>query len=177
LAVNWISSCFDPSFLFSWAPSLLLHIFFNAPTCTTTTITLEPCALNAEFQHVRPRFNKLSLLCGLIGGWKQAQRQGEDRVTLMKTLIPWQFSHWNIEILQQFFFQKTNIFVEENIESSRIFVLSKWNFRNWLIIILHVHLCGCCQGGNLHYSEVQTPGVSLTHWVDSLSWQWGNQGS
>jgi hypothetical protein len=25
---------------------------------------LEPCALNAEFQHFIPRFNKTSLLCG-----------------------------------------------------------------------------------------------------------------
>jgi hypothetical protein len=35
---------------------------FTAPTCTTI-ITLEPCALNAEFQHFIPRFNKISLLC------------------------------------------------------------------------------------------------------------------
>jgi hypothetical protein len=32
-------------------PQRLLHIFFTAPTCTTTTITLQPCALNAEFQN------------------------------------------------------------------------------------------------------------------------------
>jgi hypothetical protein len=31
--------------------------------CTTTTIGLEPCALNAEFQHFILRFNKISLLC------------------------------------------------------------------------------------------------------------------
>jgi hypothetical protein len=31
----------------------------TAPTYTTTTIiTLEPCALNGEFQHFIPRFNK-----------------------------------------------------------------------------------------------------------------------
>jgi hypothetical protein len=27
-----------------------LNVFFTAPTCTTTIITLEPCALNADFQ-------------------------------------------------------------------------------------------------------------------------------
>jgi len=27
---------------------------FTAPTCTTTIITLEPCVLNAEFQHFIP---------------------------------------------------------------------------------------------------------------------------
>jgi hypothetical protein len=31
---------------------------FTAPACTTIIITLEPCALNAEFQHFIPRFNK-----------------------------------------------------------------------------------------------------------------------
>jgi hypothetical protein len=32
-----------------------------APTCTTTIITLEPCALNGEFQDFIPRFNKTLL--------------------------------------------------------------------------------------------------------------------
>jgi len=32
---------------------------FTAPTRTTTIITLEPCALNAEFQHFILRFNKI----------------------------------------------------------------------------------------------------------------------
>jgi hypothetical protein len=37
---------------------------FTAPAYTTTIIILEPCALNAEFQHFIPRNNKISLLCG-----------------------------------------------------------------------------------------------------------------
>jgi hypothetical protein len=51
LVVNWVSSCV--SFFLS---------AFTAPTCTTTIITLEPCVLNAEFQHFIPRSNKISLL-------------------------------------------------------------------------------------------------------------------
>jgi hypothetical protein len=31
---------------------------FSAPTCTTTIIILEPCALNAEFEHFIPRLIK-----------------------------------------------------------------------------------------------------------------------
>ncbi len=31
---------------------------FTAPTCTSTITILEPCALNAEFQHFIPKFNK-----------------------------------------------------------------------------------------------------------------------
>jgi hypothetical protein len=43
---------------------------FTALTCTTTIITLEPCALNAEFQHFIPRFYKISLLKEGIEGVK-----------------------------------------------------------------------------------------------------------
>jgi len=47
---------------------MLLHIFLLTgppPTCTTTIITFEPCALNdAGFQHFILRFNKFSLLRG-----------------------------------------------------------------------------------------------------------------
>jgi hypothetical protein len=60
---------------------------FTAPICTTTIITLEPCALNAEFQHFIPRFNKTSSLKEGIGGCKEAQIQGEDRMTLRKNSI------------------------------------------------------------------------------------------
>jgi hypothetical protein len=36
---------------------------FTAPTCTPTIISLETCALNAEFQHFILRLNKTTLLC------------------------------------------------------------------------------------------------------------------
>ncbi len=57
---------FVPSFLF---PERLhcccISYLFTAPTRRTTIITLQPCALNAEFQHFSVlRFNKISLLCG-----------------------------------------------------------------------------------------------------------------
>ncbi len=44
---------------------LLFHFFpcdFTAPTCTVIIITLKLCALNVEFPHFIPRFNKISLL-------------------------------------------------------------------------------------------------------------------
>jgi hypothetical protein len=43
--------------------STVATYIFTAPTCTTTIITLEPCALNAAFQHFISRFNNISLLC------------------------------------------------------------------------------------------------------------------
>ncbi len=65
LVLNSFSSCFDPLFPFFLSASTAATNSFTAPTCTTTIITyLEPCALNAEFQHFIPRFNKISLLCG-----------------------------------------------------------------------------------------------------------------
>jgi hypothetical protein len=51
------------SFLFLSA-SIGATYISTAPTCTTTIITLEPCALNAEFQHFILGFNKISLLRG-----------------------------------------------------------------------------------------------------------------
>jgi hypothetical protein len=58
LVVNWVSfSCFLS------ACTAAIYIF-TAPTCTTTIINTEPCALNVEFKHFIFRFYKISLLCG-----------------------------------------------------------------------------------------------------------------
>ncbi len=40
---------FDPLFPFFLSASTTATYIFTAPTCTTTIISLEPCALNAEF--------------------------------------------------------------------------------------------------------------------------------
>ncbi len=50
--VKWVSSCLS----FFLSASTAATYIFTAPR------TLEPCALNAEFQHFIPRFNKTSLL-------------------------------------------------------------------------------------------------------------------
>ncbi len=50
---------------FSLSAFTVATYVFTAPTCATTIITLEPCALNAEFQHFILRFNKIFLLCGI----------------------------------------------------------------------------------------------------------------
>jgi hypothetical protein len=63
------------SFLFPEFISAATYIF-TAPTCTTTIVTLEPCALNAEFQHFLLRFNKnfLTLRISLKEGTKGETR-------------------------------------------------------------------------------------------------------
>jgi len=53
--------------------------------CTTTIILLETCALNVEFQHLILSFNKISFMDTIerkVKGWKEAQKQGEDKVNL-----------------------------------------------------------------------------------------------
>jgi len=60
LVVNWVSSCL---FFFLRASTGATYIF-TASNCPTTIISLEPRALNAEFQHSMLRFNKMCLLCG-----------------------------------------------------------------------------------------------------------------
>jgi hypothetical protein len=60
---------------------------FNKISLQLCIITIEHCALDAEFQHFILRFNKISFQLWIqlkqgIGGEKEAQRQGEARVTL-----------------------------------------------------------------------------------------------
>jgi hypothetical protein len=49
---------FIASFLFPVRSTAATYIC-TAPTCTTTIITLEPCALNAEFQHFILRLTRM----------------------------------------------------------------------------------------------------------------------
>ncbi len=89
LVTNWVSSCLS-FFLGTFTAATCIC---TAPNYTTTIISLEPCALNAGYQHFILRFIKMSLLSDTTErgyrGWKEAQRQGEDRVTLPITLISW----------------------------------------------------------------------------------------
>ncbi len=64
--VNWVSSLLSFFLLSTYAATTYI---FTAPTCTSTIIILEPCALNAEFQHFILRFHKIFVLCGYH--WKQ----------------------------------------------------------------------------------------------------------
>jgi hypothetical protein len=59
---NKISSSFDLVFLFSQASPQLLHKF-SLFLHVQLLYYLKPCALNAEFQHFIPIFNKTYLLC------------------------------------------------------------------------------------------------------------------
>jgi len=78
---------FHPVFPSSSAPPLVRHIF-SLPSCPTTIITLEPWALNAEFQHLILRFNKISLpFITLFIPVKWGESRPKDRVTSWITLI------------------------------------------------------------------------------------------
>ncbi len=58
LVVNWVSSCL----YFCLSASNAATYIFTTPNCTTTIISLQSCALNAEYQHFILRFIKMSLL-------------------------------------------------------------------------------------------------------------------
>ncbi len=83
--LNWVSPCI--SLLFLSASTVVGGYIFTAPTCTATIMSLQPCALNAHFQHFIPRFNKISLLYGYP--WKKGlgERRPKDRVTLQIILL------------------------------------------------------------------------------------------
>jgi hypothetical protein len=56
--VNSVSPCLS----FFLSASIAATYILTTPTSTAISISLELCALNAEFQYFIPRFNKLSLL-------------------------------------------------------------------------------------------------------------------
>jgi hypothetical protein len=64
-------------------PPLLLHIFSLLLLVKATIIGLEPCALNADFQHFIPIVNKISLLYGdTLEWWVWVEGRPKDRVGL-----------------------------------------------------------------------------------------------
>jgi hypothetical protein len=70
------------SFFFLSASTVATYIS-TTPKSRTTIITLEPCALNAEFQHFILRLNKISLLCKYHLPLKEGvegERKSKDRV-------------------------------------------------------------------------------------------------
>jgi hypothetical protein len=95
LVVNWVSFCL----CFFLSASTAATYIFTAPNCRTIIISLEPCALNAEYQHFILMSWSISywyLWQRLYfadttergnRGWKEAQRQSEERVTLEISLI------------------------------------------------------------------------------------------
>ncbi len=79
--------CDKLSFILFWSPFFLSAYIFTAPTCTTTITTS-----NRVHQMINPDLIKLPYFAdfaqtGDKGRWKDAQRQGEDRATLRKTLF------------------------------------------------------------------------------------------
>ncbi len=100
--INFGELSFILSFLFPFflSASTAATYIFTAPTCTTATITLEPCALDAEFRHFVLSWSMS--YCDFIkclyfadttergdSGWKEAQRQSEDRVYFADNSIIW----------------------------------------------------------------------------------------
>jgi hypothetical protein len=102
LVVNWVSSCLS-FFMCACVPSLLLHIFSLFLSCPTTIITLEPCTLDAEFQHFILKFNKILLLYiaergderrvkgGPKTGWSQGDFTDNSNIEL------WFSKNWKIK--------------------------------------------------------------------------------
>ncbi len=86
--VNW---SLIVSFLFPEYLDCCYIYIFTAPTSTTIIVTLEPCALNAEFQHFILRFNKISLLC----------RYHWDFMVSLRSLHLTRFENWQAFCVQE----------------------------------------------------------------------------
>jgi hypothetical protein len=75
--VNWV---FTLSLLF-------LSAFITAPTCKAIIISLEPCALNADFQHFIPGSNKFPYFMDTPERKIWGERRPKDSVTLQIILV------------------------------------------------------------------------------------------
>jgi hypothetical protein len=66
---------------------LFLSASITAPTCKDTIISLEPCALNADFQHFIPRSNKFPYFMDTPERRVWGERRPKDRVTSQIILV------------------------------------------------------------------------------------------
>jgi hypothetical protein len=108
LVVNWVSSYLS----FVLSTSTAATYIFTAPTCRITIVTFKPCALNAYYDLIKFHYFVDTTERG-DRGWKQAQRWGEDRVTLQVTL----------------FYQQKKVFLKKIINDSHKELIEKsWNF-------------------------------------------------
>ncbi len=64
-----------------------MYIYFHCSDLYNYYNCLEPCVLNAQFQHFIPRFNRIPYFAYTAArgdsGWMQAQRQGDFRDNFM----------------------------------------------------------------------------------------------
>jgi len=74
---GYVSFYGEPVFSFFFGAPTLAAYIFAALTCKATIISLQSCALNADFQHFVPRSNKKFLLERRVWG----ERSPKDRVT------------------------------------------------------------------------------------------------
>ncbi len=80
---GYVSFYGEPVFSFFFGAPTLAAYIFAALTCKATIISLQSCALNADFQHFVPRSNKIFLLERRVWG----ERRPKDRVTLEIILV------------------------------------------------------------------------------------------
>ncbi len=79
-----LSFCGELSFTLSL---LFLSASITAPTCKATIISLEPCALNADFQRFIPESNKFPYFMDTPEGRVWGERRPKERVTLQIILV------------------------------------------------------------------------------------------
>jgi len=60
---------------------------FTAPTSRTTIITLEPCALNAEFQHFILDFIKFPCFVGTTERGARGEREGDITDNFIRLIL------------------------------------------------------------------------------------------
>ncbi len=76
---GYLSFCGEPCLSFFFSASTVATYIFTALIWKATIISLEPCALNANFQHFIPRSNKHFLLYDILERRVWSERRPKDR--------------------------------------------------------------------------------------------------
>jgi hypothetical protein len=138
---------FHPVFPLFFSASIVAAYIFTAPTCKATIISVEHCALNADFQHFIPRFNKISLIYGYPWkkglGRKEAERQ--DDFT----------NNFNI---YTYAYMPQNIYIESCKCIWQIFTSALCNSKK-IIYTLQQDKCKCKIFGHVNVNDLHL------HWI------------
>ncbi len=84
---GWGDLSFCGELRFTLSLLFFLSASMTAPTCKATIISLEPFALNADFQHFIPTSNKFHYFMDTLERRVWGERRHKDRVTLQIILI------------------------------------------------------------------------------------------
>ncbi len=100
-----VSPCL--SSFFSASTVCYIYIFTTPPTYKAIIVSLQPCALNADFQDFIPRFNKISLLLWVplrkgFGGERLPKDDDLQIILVLRHTHPRTFTQGHVNVFDKY---------------------------------------------------------------------------